>query len=63
MEDVIILLIIILGIVIYFLPSFIAHYRKHKEFKLVFLVNLFLGFTGIGYWVALIWAILGDNKK
>ena len=41
MDAVLILLAIILAVVIYFLPSFIAHYRKHKEFKLVFLVNLF----------------------
>jgi len=41
-------------ILLYFLPSIIAH-RKHA-FLGVFLLNLLLGWTIIGWIVALVWA-------
>jgi Superinfection immunity protein len=44
---------------LYFLPSIIAH-RKHA-FMGVFLLNLFLGWTVIGWFVALIWACTAEE--
>ena len=43
-----------LGIVMYFLPSIIGHNREGAGG--IFLVNLFLGWTVIGWMVALFWA-------
>ena len=44
---------------LYFLPSIIAH-RKHA-FMGVFLLNLFLGWTVIGWFAALIWACTAEE--
>jgi hypothetical protein len=46
---------------LYFLPSIVAH-RKHA-FTGVFLVNLLLGWTVIGWFVALIWACTAEDCR
>jgi uncharacterized membrane protein len=48
----VILLIVIL--LIYFLPSIIG--GKKKNANAIFLLNLFLGWTLIGWVIALVWA-------
>jgi len=55
------LLIIIIGLAIYFLPSIIG--RKHRNFSSILLLNLFLGSTFIGWIVAIIWAVSKDKKE
>jgi T4 superinfection immunity protein len=42
---------------LYFLPSLIAGGRHLREHTTITLLNLFLGWTFIGWIVALIWAI------
>lgn len=49
------ILLIIIPILFYFLPSFIA--RKHKQFTAIFVLNLLLGWTIIGWVGSLIWAL------
>lgn len=41
---------------LYLLPALIANWRKHPNRNSVFLVNLFFGWTFIGWVMALIWA-------
>jgi hypothetical protein len=41
---------------IYFLPAFIAQSRQAENLSGIVIVNLLLGWTGIGYLAALIWA-------
>lgn len=43
-------------VIIYFLPTFIAGKRGHPNGTPIFLLNLFLGWTFIGWLVALIWS-------
>lgn len=45
-----------LAIFIYLLPTWIAARRESENFWLIFMVNLFLGETGILWVVCLIWA-------
>lgn len=56
---------IIIFIFIYFLPSFIA--RKKRHANLIFLLNVFFGWTAFGWAAALIWALCetdtADLKK
>jgi hypothetical protein len=52
----IVLLAIIAGFLVYFLPSIVAFHRKHDSRMVIFLINFFLGGTGIGWFIALIWA-------
>ncbi len=49
--------IIIFAIVFYLLPSLIAYFRKHKNLVAVFMLNLFLGWTLVGWVVSLVWAV------
>jgi hypothetical protein len=50
--------IIILAIALYFLPTLIAALRNHKNKLAVFLLNLLLGWTGLGWIGALIWSVM-----
>ena len=46
---------------IYFLPSIVAVFRSKSNTLAIFILNLFLGITFIGWVVALIWAVSKDN--
>ena len=46
---------IIFGIGFYFLPAIIG--RNHKQSTAIFMLNLLLGWTVIGWIGALIWAL------
>jgi hypothetical protein len=48
------------GFVMYFLPSIIALARGKRDILAIFLLNLFLGWSVIGWVVALIWAAKHD---
>lgn len=48
------------GFVMYFLPSIIALARSKRDLTAIFLLNLFLGWTMIGWVVALVWAFKTD---
>jgi hypothetical protein len=48
------------GFVIYFLPSLIALMRNKRDITAIVLLNFFLGWTMIGWVVALIWAVKTD---
>jgi hypothetical protein len=45
---------------LYFLPSIIALARNKRDTLAIFLLNLFLGWSVIGWFVALIWAAKND---
>ena len=49
------------GIVLYLLPSIIAHNKTN--FGGVFILNLLLGWTVIGWIIALVWALGGDSAR
>lgn len=47
---------------LYFLPAWIAEIRNHPSTTAIFVLNLFLGATGIGWVVAFIWALVGGKR-
>jgi hypothetical protein len=49
---------IVIMLVIYFIPTFCA--SEKKNFTSIFMLNLFLGWTLIGWIVALIWGLSKD---
>lgn len=53
----VIVLVVILGAAIYFLPSYIAHKRKHPSFGAILVINLLFGWTLLGWVGSLIWAL------
>jgi Superinfection immunity protein len=54
------MLLMLAAVFIYFLPSFIARHRQ--SFAAIFLFNFFLGWTFIGWIVALFWAVLAEPR-
>lgn len=46
--------------VMYFLPTIIAAIRSKRDLLAIFLLNLFLGWSVIGWFVALVWAAKND---
>jgi hypothetical protein len=46
--------------VMYFLPSIIAMARSKRDTLAIFLLNFLLGWTGVGWVVALVWAAKHD---
>ncbi len=49
-----------LGFALYFLPSIIALARSKRNLVAILLLNFFLGWTAIGWIIALIWAAKVD---
>ena len=55
--------LLILGILVpYFLPAIIASARNHHQRLAIFVLNLFLGWTFLGWLLALIWACTAVKK-
>lgn len=50
------IILIALGIALYFLPNWIAIARKHHQGNAIFITNLLLGWTALGWIAALIWS-------
>jgi hypothetical protein len=49
-----------LWFVMYFLPSIVAFARSKRDTTAIVLLNFFLGWTMIGWVVALVWAVKTD---
>lgn len=49
-------------LILYFLPTIIAALRSHPSAGAIFAVNLFLGWTFIGWVLALIWSAGNTNN-
>jgi Superinfection immunity protein len=49
-----------LGFVIYFLPTILAFARNKRDTAAILLLNLLLGWTMIGWVIALVWAVKTD---
>jgi Superinfection immunity protein len=54
------LALLVIGVTLYFLPAIIASRRNHSNASSILILNLFLGWTFLGWVVALIWAF-SDN--
>lgn len=52
-DAVLVLVLIVLGFALYFLPTFVAHRRNHHQFGTILVLNIFLGWTFIGWVVCL----------
>jgi hypothetical protein len=54
---------IIVFIVVYFLPTVIASNRGSQSTVAIFFFNLLLGWTVLGWIIALFWSCAGDTKE
>ena len=48
------------GFVFYFLPSIVAFARSKRDSASIFILNLLLGWTAIGWVIALVWSLRAD---
>ena len=55
------LILAMLGVWIYFLPTQIANGNKHKHTLWIFMINLFLGWSVLAWIACLIWALSDNN--
>jgi hypothetical protein len=60
--EIILLLILVIMSVGYMMPWIIAVRREKKNQKIICLFNLLLGWTFVGWIIALIWAFSNDNN-
>lgn len=61
-----VLIVVLAGIVglgLYFVPTFVAFSRSHKQRVAIFVLNLFAGWTAILWVVALAWSLTSDVEK
>lgn len=47
----------LVGVLIYFAPSFVAFARNHQNAMAIFTLNFFLGWTFFGWVAAFVWAM------
>lgn len=55
-------LLLIIGLALYFVPGIIAGARGHNNFVAILVLNLFLGWTLLGWVGALVWACMNDVR-
>jgi len=53
----VLILLAIVALVIHFLPAFIAGKNHSENFIWILLINIFFGWTLIGWVIALVWAM------
>jgi Superinfection immunity protein len=51
------------GLVLYFLPTILAFARSKRDAVSILVLNLFLGWTAIGWIIALVWALKADSQS
>lgn len=49
--------LLLIGTALYFLPTILAFHRYHSSRGAIFVINLFFGWTCIGWILTLIWAL------
>jgi hypothetical protein len=49
-----------LGFLFYFLPTIVAFARSKRDLLAIFLLNFFLGWSVVGWVIALVWAVKTD---
>jgi hypothetical protein len=52
----VLIFLIVAGLALYFIPTLVAVIRHHTQWGAIFALNLFLGWTFLGWVGALIWA-------
>ncbi len=55
------LLAFAIGLVVYFLPTIIAFKRGKRNRGAILALNLFLGWSLLGWVISLVWALSVDN--
>jgi len=57
------IVVLLLAAAVYFLPTIVATNRNHKNCSSIFVINLFLGWTLLGWVAALAWSLTDNTKQ
>ncbi len=63
MDPVVVLIVFGVLLLVYFLPSIVATNRGHHNTEAITVLNLLLGWTFLGWVVALVWALTATNRE
>jgi len=61
MRDALYIVALLTGALLFFSPSLIAHWRKHRYRWPLTAINVVLGITGIAWLVCLVWALWPED--
>ena len=61
MNNIFLLFLWFIAVLLYLIPSFVGWNKKN--INSIFTLNILLGWTFIGWVVALVWAVSNDNEK
>lgn len=50
------------GLILYFAPTFFAYGRSHNNTLAIFALNLLLGWTFLGWVIALVWSLTSNTQ-
>lgn len=59
----IIFIIVFIALPLYLLPTLIGLIRRKRNRLPIFLLNLFAGWTVLGWIIALVWGAMSDKEK
>ena len=62
MEALLLLFVVGVALALYFLPTVVAMARGHRQTVPILLLNVFLGWTFLGWVFALIWSASAQDK-
>lgn len=56
-------ILLVIGLLLYFLPGIVAGRRDHTNANAIFALNLLLGWTLLGWVIALVWSLTGTTRQ
>ncbi|MDH5426375.1 MAG: superinfection immunity protein [Gammaproteobacteria bacterium] len=57
------LIFLVISVLVYFIPAWVAASRKHHNAKAIFVTNLLLGWTLFGWVASLVWSFTSLDPK
>ena len=63
MEVLKVLVVLVVGGALYFLPSIITINRDHRHWLAIQILNLLLGWTVVGWVIALVWSLMDQPTQ
>lgn len=59
--EILVFIVIVFLLLFYFIPAIKAYETNHRQKEAILILNLFLGWTTIGWIVALVWAYVKEK--